>query len=222
VPGLEEGIFEEERKQENIYDESLELQSEIFYDWDFDLKIWLNDAKMLYSNSAEGIRLFEESSYLWSNEKSEWEGNNKVEYFSEYNYFSEYIQNWKFMELYLPAFSFNGVVCDKIEYTNWENNEWAYSGTYNYYFSENPVGIETLNKVEISFYPNPVLNFLTIKTKNLLETTCTIRDLNGRICSQNNFQTATQIDLSYLSPGIYFVEFYSERERIYVDKIIKN
>uniref|UniRef100_UPI003217CE26 T9SS type A sorting domain-containing protein n=1 Tax=uncultured Draconibacterium sp. TaxID=1573823 RepID=UPI003217CE26 len=223
VPGAGEGVFEEEMKQENFYNASSELEAEIFYNWDFDLKIWLKDTRKLYVNEASGIKLFEESSYAWDEKNSSWEGSNKTEYLSEYNYFSEDIQNWEFMKIYLPAFSFNGVVCDKVEDTRWDIDTWINVSNTNYYFSKDTVvGIEYSGTREISLYPNPVVNALTIKTNILFETTCTVRDLNGRIISQTNFQNNAQIDMSYLKPGIYIVELYSENERIYVDKVIRN
>ncbi len=222
-PGFGEGLFEEERKQENTYTEFSELSTEIFYNWDYDLKIWNADSKNVYSNETQGIQLFEESSYVWKDKEASWKGSNKVEYLSEYNYYSEDINNWEFLQVYMPAFSFDGMVCDKIENTIWENDQWLFSSAYNYYFSiGSVVGIETVENLEISIYPNPVVNVLSVKIDNLFETTCTIRDLNGRILSQTNFQNNTQVDVSYLKSGIYFIELFSENERIYVDKIIKN
>ncbi|MCY1723381.1 T9SS type A sorting domain-containing protein [Prolixibacteraceae bacterium Z1-6] len=223
VPGWDKAIFEPERKQENFYNVSSELNTEIFYDWDYDLKIWLRDVKKLYFNEAQGPKIFEEISYSWNDLNLNWEGSNKIEYLSEYNYFSEDIQNWEFLQIYMPAFSFNGVVCDKIENTIWENDKWLFLSTTNYYFTEGvSVGIETEYDLDIRMYPNPVANMLTIRTNNLFETTCRICDLNGRIINQTNFQNDIQIDVSYLLSGIYLVELYSEDERIYVDKIIKN
>lgn len=221
-PGEDEEIFEEEWMQVNTYNEYAELTDEVFYNWDYDLKIWLNAEKRLYVNEVQGSKLFEESKHLWDDKNSTWVANSKTAYISENNYFSEDIQNWNFLQVYMPAYSFDNIVCDRIEFAGWENDEWLVLSTNDYYFSEDTVvGIEDSEGLEIRVYPNPVTNLLTIKTGSISESTCTIRDLNGRTLSQTYFQNSIQIDVSAYTSGIYLIELTSDNERIYINKIIK-
>jgi hypothetical protein len=221
-PGEEEEIFEEEWMEVYTYNEYAELTDEVFYNWDYDLKIWLNAEKKLYINEAQGSTLFEESKHLWDEKKSDWVASSKTDYISEFNYLLDDIQNWNFLQVYMPAYSFNKVVCDKIEFAAWENDEWQVLSSNDYYFSEDTnVGIEDSKDLAISVYPNPVTNLLTITTGSISESTCTIRDLNGRVLTQTYFQNNTQIDMTGFTPGIYLIELTSDTDRIYINKIIK-
>ncbi len=222
APGENEEVFEEQWMQVNTYNEYAELTGELFFIWDFDLKIWNNAEKNLYVTEAQGSTLFEESKHLWNEKNLEWVASSKTDYISEYNYFLDDIQNWDFLQVYVPAYSFNNVVCDRIEFASWENDEWLVLSANDYYFSEDTVvGIDDSEDLVISVYPNPVTNLLNIKTGNLSESVCTIRDLNGRVLTQTYFQNSTQINVSGFTSGIYLIELTSDNERIYIDKIIK-
>ena len=68
-----------------------------------------------------------------------------------------------------------------------------------------PTGIEKVDSKEVHIYPNPANDEIYIK--NAQGTNIKIIDLQGRVlisdyCSDNN----TQIDVSYLSKGVYFVQ----------------
>jgi len=68
-----------------------------------------------------------------------------------------------------------------------------------------PVGIETQNEL-VAFFPNPVRNNLTISAENEISA-IHISDASGRIViAQNNIGSQnTEIDLSSIEDGIYFV-----------------
>lgn len=75
---------------------------------------------------------------------------------------------------------------------------------------------------DISYYPNPVLNILTIKSIPS-NTTITVLDINGHSLMYNKIQSnneETKIDLSNLNPGIYYIELKNEKSSTF--KIIKN
>lgn len=84
-----------------------------------------------------------------------------------------------------------------------------------------PVGIETLN-TNVAFFPNPVINILTITTENEIFDV-TISDASGRIVLAKNLIRSqnTEIDLSALEDGIYFVRVETPTG-IALQKIVKN
>ena len=81
-----------------------------------------------------------------------------------------------------------------------------------------PIGIEDISMQKISIYPNPAKDAITVK--NAKSANIKIFDLQGRIllsehCSNNNMQ----IDVSYLSKGVYFVQILLNNS-IKIEKII--
>ncbi len=84
-----------------------------------------------------------------------------------------------------------------------------------------PVGIETLN-TNVAFFPNPVKNILTITTESEISGV-TISDASGRIVLAKNLIRSqnTEIDLSALEDGIYFVRVETTTG-IALQKIVKN
>ncbi len=84
-----------------------------------------------------------------------------------------------------------------------------------------PVGIETMNS-DVSFFPNPVRNILTITTENEISGV-TISDASGRIVLAKSLigSQKTEIDLSSIEDGIYFVRVETPAG-IALQKIVKN
>jgi len=81
-----------------------------------------------------------------------------------------------------------------------------------------PIGIEDISMQKISIYPNPAKDAITVK--NAKSANIKIFDLQGRIllsehCSNNNMQ----IDVSFLSKGVYFVQILLNNS-IKIEKII--
>ena len=71
----------------------------------------------------------------------------------------------------------------------------------------------------ILFYPNPVKNYINIKT-NIMYDSLQIIDMNGKVISISG-KNLKKIDVSELSSGIYFFEMvYNEQSRI--EKFVKN
>lgn len=222
VPGWEAGVFAPERKQENFYTTSSELLSEIFYSYSYDADDWVGQVKRIYADEKDGDKIYDVSSYLWDDEMHEWVGSQRMEFLSENNYYNSDIQNWEFLEVYMSAFSFDEVVCDRIESSSWVENEWIYSGNTNYYFSDGIlVGIDDLAETKFKIYPNPVVDKLTIESDNFEETICILRDLNGRVILQTTFHNSEQLNLSYLKSGIYIVEVSTKEGGAFVHKMIK-
>ncbi len=69
---------------------------------------------------------------------------------------------------------------------------------------EPSVGIDELKEQKISIYPNPVESILTIELQN--ETEVLITDLLGKVVMSKKLDSNSQLDVSDLLPGMYFVQ----------------
>ena len=66
------------------------------------------------------------------------------------------------------------------------------------------VGVDEVNKVELSIYPNPATGKLFIKTGNTQPNTTGIYDLSGRLLFTQPFKS--ELDISRMANGIYIIE----------------
>lgn len=85
-----------------------------------------------------------------------------------------------------------------------------------FYTVLNCTGVEDEEYVNISVYPNPVMDKLYIET-NIPINKFSIVDLTGKLVWLGNMNGGTQIDLNHLNPGIYLIDLEGRRF-----KIIKN
>ena len=86
----------------------------------------------------------------------------------------------------------------------------------------NNVGIEQfdLKELKATVFPNPFSEQFTIKS-DAQQLSATIRDLQGKIVFRDTELVTTQpVELSMLSPGIYFLELKSHNS-ITIKKLIK-
>ena len=83
------------------------------------------------------------------------------------------------------------------------------------------LGIDNFNTIKISYSPNPVTNFLDVKSNEILKSVSIINALGQIVYFKNFNNTDLQLDLANLSAGSYFVKVQSD-ERQNVFKIIKN
>lgn len=72
---------------------------------------------------------------------------------------------------------------------------------------------------EVSIYPNPVANSCFIESKAADK--IMIYDISNKMIFIQNTSPNTEIDLSHLSKGAYFVSIFSKNEIISVKKIVK-
>ncbi len=64
-----------------------------------------------------------------------------------------------------------------------------------------------LEKIKISIYPNPIFDFVKLESSDLVNSTVKIFDLYGKVLKQfEMLKLPTQIDLSNLEAGSYFLE----------------
>jgi hypothetical protein len=83
------------------------------------------------------------------------------------------------------------------------------------------LGIADFNTIKISYSPNPVTNFLDVKSNEILKNISIVNALGQIVITKKCNSTDLNIDLSTLSAGSYFVKVQSEDKKN-VFKIIKN
>ena len=85
---------------------------------------------------------------------------------------------------------------------------------------DNTIGLEENNDVNITVYPNPVVNTLNIEGNFQFGSTYTLTDVNGKVIQSNILNTNT-IDVSLLNNGVYILSITLNDELIYSKEIIK-
>ena len=91
----------------------------------------------------------------------------------------------------------------------------------NYYYSQVVVSIVEPNRLEVTLYPNPSrdnINIVTAETNNA--TMQIVNNLGQIVIQQNLTQNTTQIDISGLQSGIYFVNIKT-KDGLVTKKICK-
>jgi hypothetical protein len=73
---------------------------------------------------------------------------------------------------------------------------------------------------EFAFYPNPATEEVRINLFNVNTAELTLLDFNGKILLRKNIQGQGSVNISNLSPNIYFLKIDSEKGKT-VKKIIK-
>lgn len=102
--------------------------------------------------------------------------------------------------------------------TTFPYNLWLVDQTAS--FSENCVlSVSNLTQLNLNTYPNPVEDVLFVDTNEPLY--FTIYTVQGQKLIDKTVLKTNGIDLSKLSPGVYFVEFQSANKGTTVKKVIK-
>ena len=74
----------------------------------------------------------------------------------------------------------------------------------------------------LQIFPNPVNTFCTINAKGINHGTLILYDLMGRILDIENCNSNTDINLSKLKPGIYFVAVIGKDDKTLIGRFVKN
>lgn len=111
-----------------------------------------------------------------------------------------------------------------------DNHESFHISTVTWSIDNSSLGIDDItseaNDFNISLYPNPSNDFITIKSENTLNTDLKVDliSLEGKKVKTviiSNYETQN-IDISYLSQGIYIANFYANNVLITNKKVVKN
>lgn len=73
------------------------------------------------------------------------------------------------------------------------------------------VGINDINNIPLLLFPNPANNLLRITTEDAADKTITVYAMDGTVTAINsNMTTNVELDISTLTPAVYFVEVKSK------------
>lgn len=115
------------------------------------------------------------------------------------------------------TFSYSTLWDSNGEYLELELNP----GTIFYYRDYPLFSVDDIKFSKATIYPNPTSNYLYISTDNITVDSILVYSITGKqILNQATIQN-NMVDVSSLSEGIYFIEIYSEGNKI-IRKFIKN
>ena len=108
--------------------------------------------------------------------------------------------------------------------TNTGTNGSVAQGVQQPYEISTTVGInETAIKLELSVYPNPTTNYLTLKTEDNSNMSYQLYDLQGRVIENKKVSSnATNISLEGQATATYFLKVVKNNQIIKTFKVIKN
>lgn len=106
---------------------------------------------------------------------------------------------------------------DGIDYFQFE----SYAGFYSYFRNTLILSIPHNTLESFVVYPNPTSDILFLKSNDMEIQKVSIFDINGRLVLSMNDNTIQAVDVSKLSPGMYFIQMRSST-RLHTHKFIKN
>jgi len=125
------------------------------------------------------------------------------------------------------GFTWEDIACVSNIYIEFKPNSGAFiyralngDGTYSNYIMVvyyDASGINNVNSVEVQAYPNPVKDYLYIKSEQPIEHVSIYSQMGGLVMSESNVND--RIDVSALSSGVYIIKVFIEN-RIITQKII--
>src|SRR5690606_7663556 len=124
----------------------------------------------------------------------------------------------------------NVAITDATSLLRIDNHESLHVSTVTWCIDNSALGIEDItsetNNFNISLYPNPSNDFIIIQAENTLNTDLKVEliSLDGKkikTITISNY-TPQEINISYLSQGIYIANFYVNHVLIANKKVVKN
>lgn len=104
------------------------------------------------------------------------------------------------------------------------SNAFIIKGVQQPYEISNPLGIVSIDKNEIRVYPNPVVDYLTLKVADaeLTDLSLYLYNLEGKLLEIRQIvQPETLISMGGLPPSTYFLKITDKNATIQTFKIIK-
>ncbi len=116
------------------------------------------------------------------------------------------------------SYTIGQITSDYLENSNGIVNE-GVQQPYEFFYLKND---ELSFLDEMYFFPNPTLGKVKISSEHLIGSTLTLLDLNGKTLSVQTIDTIFhEVDLSFLSPGVYAVQIEKNAQKSTL-RIIKN
>ncbi len=219
IEGWQPGTFVPERMQQNAYNASAELETETWFNWDYDQDGWLESKRKIYFHETAGNELLGVKTQEWN---SQWTDKARSDYFADAGVLRDEIKHHEFLFSFLPLVEIDGLVCDRIRNTAFVNDSWQGRGSTLYHLSKtSPVGIQTAAKLNVKCYPNPVSGWLFIETTTGNTFDCNVFDMLGRSLLHKKVAGKSQLNVSGLLPGYYILKISDNDQTLYSGKLIK-
>ena len=235
-----------DHKEETTFNVDGNTLSRANYYWDQSSSIWIGNHKQESIFDTDGYQT-QSIYFYWSN--SNWVYRTKSENLYDmdrnrigYNGFKWDLNtntwvNWQkskfsldltilYVELQLPytMFPISHPKLDKYASEKWNTSQSSWENHYRedyYYSNSKPNSVTEITNTEISLYPNPFNNSITITAQEnngilLLE----LFDIQGRKVQSTPFENTTELETSHLSSGMYIYKISGENNTI-SGKLIK-
>jgi hypothetical protein len=184
--------------------EFIELVEEVYQT--YGKPIWITEFAVRDTNATINNTNIYSKSYVLAFMENVLNELHELDYVKRYSWFDPNANNEKYPRLQ---------TADIIN----ENNQLTTLGEY--YASQNPNNnLSNYNQQldELTIYPNPSKNLIFI-SKYFSDLTATIYDLNGKILSKEIAKS--EIDLSQLKNGVYFIKFSNQKNKLVHKLIVK-
>lgn len=211
----------QENKEVYIYDLNNKMTLFIASYWYFD---WVNSWKSEYSYDENGNPALE-IYYEWDNGNSLWELDEKYEYsYNLENYFSNIIR--PSFEYLIPDNSTEIVNQPTgFTYSYFDGEDWVEQDKGTYYYSEHEIEDATATfdfaNDNIKVYPNPAIEYINISfDSEYKQLNFELIDLQGKIVMNKIVNNNCNINVEYLTNGIYYYRISDHDKIIKTNKII--
>jgi|TARA_A100001011_G_C14318853_1_gene849423 hypothetical protein len=184
--------------------EFIELIEEVYQT--YGKPIWITEFAVRDTNATINNTNIYSESYVLAFMENVLNELHKLDYVKRYSWFDPNANNEKYPRLQ---------TADIIN----ENNQLTTLGEY--YANQNPNNnLSNYNQQldELTIYPNPSKNLIFI-SKYFSDLTASIYDLNGKILSKEIAKS--EIDLSQLKKGVYFIKFSNQKNELVHKLIVK-
>ncbi len=121
-----------------------------------------------------------------------------------------------------PIWSFK--TGDVVMSSPWVDNGVVYFGSNDgkiYAIEEDVTSNANMSSMNIRIYPNPVTDKI-ILDDNIDFERYTIADMTGKVVDERNVVVKNTINVSTLSKGVYYIQFYKNNKLVYKNEFIKN
>jgi len=107
----------------------------------------------------------------------------------------------------------------KFALVNIDVDEFGNNDGYVQFLTNNSTSIEEREDLEVSIFPVPTTDFVTIELLNNKQVFVQLVDVSGKVVLEESFQNTTQLDMSVFAKGSYYLSLKSEEYSL-VKKII--
>lgn len=111
---------------------------------------------------------------------------------------------------------FNYKAMQMIEY-RWslENGVWVENVKTDLFYTQSDFSsLEEISPIEVSVYPNPVSDFISVRLSESSTAAFRLYDMQGRILHESQVNSNSKIDMSKFNKGVYFYRIIMDKETI--------